>query len=226
MRAALLTPLVTAFLLALPVSARPEQASTTNVLIFDRSVRRPPTADVLPEIHIPDQQTVIGNCTDLIRYLASGRELGEAAELPSFKPYKVCLEREVISRSRHFSTNPFNPRSIGQQLFQHLDLSSIASALAQRKPAEHYRFVDLNFLAHKAEAQTLTLKEKGFTYRMEAIALGDFLRNGRAQLLVRFSEKATQGSYDQTALYVLDWPDPQGLIEATSVLDLLRPGSR
>ena len=202
--------------------------SQGGLLIFDQSANFQPSDDALPDLQPPPPHVPIRGCAALIHFFRQGLDLGEAIEQPGFRLYHVCLAQELIAHASAYDLNSFDPNRLGEQWLRHLDLAGIPNALAQRRPATHYRLTEFGFLRPKVRQKSLILKEKGFIYRLEALALGGFLNNGRAQVLIRFSEKASAGTYDSVALYVLDWSAAQDSITARSVVDLLRdsaPGS-
>ncbi len=66
----------------------------------------------------------------------------------------------------------------------------------------------------------------GSLYTLDVLAVGDFRHLGRSELLVRFTDRATnQGSYDRRSVLVIDAGAQPPTLVATDAMDVLRVGA-
>ena len=162
-------------------------------------------------------------CGDLVAALRAGKDLGEAAERPQFNAWADCLAVALIDGGRAAPDAVFDARSAGDRLYRDLDLASVASSLAPRKPAEHYRLQDFKFEVVRIAPLQAQLQGNGFSYTLDVLALGDFRHLGKSELLVRFTDRATgQGSYDRRSVLVIDAAPQAPALVATDAMDVLR----
>ena len=165
------------------------------------------------------------SCPELVATLRAGKDLGEAAEQPQFNAWADCVAVALIADARPAPDAAFDVNHAGGRLYRDLDLAGVASSLAQRKPAEHYRLQDFKFDVVTLLPLHAQLQGNGFIYTLDVLALGDFRHAGKSELLVRFSERATQqGSYDHRSILVVDAASPQPALVATDAIEVLKAG--
>ncbi len=71
------------------------------------------------------------------------------------------------------------------------------------------------------------LQGNGFSYTLDVLALGDFRHLGKSELLVRFTDRATnQGSYDRRSVLVIDAAPQAPALVATDAMDVLKAGAQ
>lgn len=203
-------------------AAAPPALEPQGVTVFPAG--RAPALAPLPVQPANGAAPAITTCEQLLAFLRSGADPGERLESPAFNAYVDCLASAVIDAARPApGPSRFDPGQAGRQIFDNLDLAHVASSLAPRRPAEHYRLRDFSFRSTRIEPLSVELLSEGFRYRVDVLAAGDFRRRGDAGLLVRLSEKALAGSYDRSTLWVLEWAPGGDRIDAFDALDLLRP---
>ena len=198
-------------------------SAPAGALTLDASLKAP--AAGLPPIVDRAAGIDLHTCADLVAAARAGKDLGEAAERPQFNAYADCLAVALIADGRAAPDATFDARDAGERLYRHLDLASVASSLAQRKPSEHYRLQDFKFDVVRITPLQAQLQGDGFSYTLDVLALGDFRHLGRAELLVRFTDRATgPGSYDRRAILVIDAAPPSPALVATDAMDVLKAG--
>ncbi len=201
-------------------------ASTNAVVTFDNGLVAP---SALPLLINRSQGLEVRSCSGLLAVLRDGKDLGELAESPRFNAYADCLAMALINEGRSPRDATFDVQRAGERLYRDLDLAGVASSLAPQRPADHYRLQDLQFDSVRIAARSVVLQRSGFVYTFQVLALGDFRGLGKTELLVRFTDRATNlGSYDKHSVLVVDvTPDAAGLqaIDAIEVLKQ-RPRSR
>ena len=166
------------------------------------------------------------SCADLLAALRAGKDLGEAAERPQFNAWADCLAVALIADARPAPDAAFDVHAAADRLYRDLDLASVASSLAPRKPAEHYRLRDFKFEVVDITPLRARLQGDGFAYTLDVLAVGDFRHLGRSELLVRFTDRATnQGSYDRRAVLVIDAGPQAPALVATDAMDVLKGGA-
>ena len=164
-------------------------------------------------------------CGDLVAALRAGKDLGEAAERPQFNAWADCVAVALIADARPAPDATFDATHAGARLYRDLDLASVASSLAPRRPAEHYRLQDFKFDVVTVLPLHAQLQGNGFIYTLDVLALGDFRHAGRSELLVRFTDHATnQGSYDRRTILVIDAAAQPPALLATPGMDVLKAG--
>lgn len=175
-----------------------------------------PPVRALPAIVDRAAGIELHSCADLRAVLRAGKDLGEAAETPQFNAYADCTAAALVAEGRGTDDGAFDLRQAGDRIYRDLDLGTVASSLAQRRPAEHYRLRDLPLVAVDIKPLSVTFRTEGFAYEFRVLAIGDFSHAGHAQLLVRFVDKAIgPGTYDRNTLLVLDVaPQPPTLVAA------------
>ncbi|SFK42230.1 hypothetical protein SAMN04488082_12363 [Desulfomicrobium apsheronum] len=181
----------------------------------------------LPSLKIAPNEKPIHNCNSLVRAINSGVDLGETKERKEFNSYWKCLVRAVAERGIAAERSRFDLSKAGTQIFQRLDLASVRSSLAPRRPSTHYYLRDFIFASKQMNATSLTLDtappgEDGFYYNFEILATGDFLRDGMLDLLVTFTDDATLGTYHSVQVLILSWPYDKESITAVEAIQFLQ----
>lgn len=218
MRLRFLLPLAVAALALIGCANAPAGALTLDAAL------KAPTA--LPPIVDRAAGISLQSCTDLIAALRVGKDLGEAAERPQFNAWADCLAVALIADARPAPGATFDVNHAGARLYRDLDLAGVASSLAQRKPAEHYRLQDFKFDVVTLLPLHAQLQGNGFIYTLDVLALGDFRHAGKSELLVRFTDRATnQGSYDRRSILVIDAATQPPALVATDAMDVLKAGA-
>jgi hypothetical protein len=180
-------------------------------------------AQALPALHNRALGLAIANCADLLAALRSQQDLGETTELAGFNAYTDCMAVALLRGGRALPTAASDLSHAGERIYRDLDLGSVASALAPRRPAEHYRLTDFPFDTVQIEPLSLQLQGNGFAYTFQVLAMGDFRGLGKAEWLVRFDERATtQGSYHKRSVLVLDAPPAPAALQASDAVDVIR----
>lgn len=180
-------------------------------------------AGAVPALPVLPGAPPIGDCAQLIAVLRSNADLGERAEMPQFNAYALCIAAALAADARQpTGASRFDRNSAAAQIVAHLDLASVRSSLAPRRPAAHYTLSDFRFESTKLEPLSVELVGQGFRYRFDVLAMGDFSGAGGQQSLVKFTDRALGGTYDRSTILVLSWPTGQVSITATDGLDLLR----
>ena len=164
------------------------------------------------------------NCDDFLGALRGGKVPEAATEMPPFNAYVDCLPPALMARGRARVEGGLDPIDAGERIYRDLDLVTVPSSLAPRRPAEHYRLQDFSFRSVRVGPLTLDLRDDAFGYKFQVLAIGDFRRSGRNELLVQFDDVALNGgSYRRRAVLVIDAPPGIGTaLEAANALDLLR----
>jgi hypothetical protein len=205
--------------LAWGATATPDK--TNAVVTLDRRLKAP--ASTLPPLVNRSQGIELHSCADLIAALRAAKDLGEVSESPQFNAYVDCLAVALIAEGRGTRDGSLDARHAGERIYRDLDLASVASSLAPRRPAEHYRLQDFKFDSVQTQPLSVTLRGNGFFYRFQVLALGDFRGLGKAELLVRFTDRATnQGTYDTQSVLVLDATSDAKGLQATDAIDVLK----
>jgi hypothetical protein len=182
-----------------------------------------PPAPALPAIVDRSAGIELHSCADLLGVLRTGKDLGEAAELPQFNAYADCVAVALVAEGRGTGDGAFDLQHAGDRIYRDLDLATVASSLAPRRPAEHYRLRDLKFDAVTLTPLQAVLQGDGFSYLFEVLAIGDFRHLGRPELLVRFTDRATnQGTYDKRSVLVIDVAPQAPALLASDAMDVLR----
>ena len=188
-------------------------------LLLDPSLQTPSD---LPAIVDRKVGITLHTCDDLIAALRAGKDLGESMEMPSFNSYADCLAITLIADAQHVSSADFDTTHVGERLYRNLDLASVASSLAPRRPAEHYRLQDFNFEKVLISPIQVVLQGNGFTYTFEVLSLGDFRNTGRPELLVRFSDRSNNGSYNKRIILIIDTTNGSQTLVSTDAIEVLR----
>lgn len=202
--------------------------STKAVEVLDEGLRHYLNGARAPTPALPAHQGTpsIRSCRDLLAALQAGTDLSAPRESLEFAAYSDCLAGAVAEGGRGAADSRFNLHQAGQQILTHLDLASVRSSLAPRRPGPHYFLTDFNFKSVQVQPHSVTLASDAFLYRFMVLAAGDFRHTGAGELLVRFTDQATGGSYDSTAIFILGWRPDADTIEATDAVDYLRSSSR
>jgi hypothetical protein len=163
------------------------------------------------------------SCADLIDALRSSKDLGEVPELPRFNEYVDCLTVTLLAEGRGARDSSFDLHRAGETIYRDLDLASVRSSLAPRRPAEHYRLRDFKQASVEIGRLSVSLHLDGFSYEFKVLALGDFQHLGQTELLIRFTDRATQGgSYNRSSLLVVDVSPQSPAVVAVDAMDVLR----
>ena len=176
-----------------------------------------------PEVRDSGSRLVLRSCRDLLDALRAGKALGEIPERKEFGDYEWCIRDALASHGQGYEGGGrFDLEHGGDQIYRDLDLATVRSSLAPRRPAEHYRLRDFKFDTVRAGSLSLALADGAFSYGVDVLTIGDFRHCGQAELLVRFTDRSVRGgSYDHTTLLVLDIAPDSGTITATDALDVL-----
>lgn len=202
-------------------SAKP--ATMDSVVILDHAFRAP--ASTLPPLVNRSLGIELHSCSDLIAALRAARDLDEVAESPRFNAYVDCMAVALITGGRGARDANFDLRHAGERIYRDLDLASVASSLAPRRPAEHYRLQDFKFDSVQIKPLSLSLRGYGFLYTFQVLALGDFRGLGKPELLVRFSDRATnQGTYDKQSVLLINLTSSSAALQATDAIEVLKAG--
>jgi hypothetical protein len=191
---------------------------------LDRGFAAPGAA--LPPLVDRSQGIALHSCADLIAALRAAKDLGELAESPRFNGYVDCMAMALIADGHGPRDASFDVRHAGERIYRDLDLASVASSLAPRRPSEHYRLQDFKFDSVQVDPLSAVLQGNGFSYTFQVLALGDFRHLGKTELLVRFTDRATnQGTYDKQSVLVLDATPPSTALQATDAIEVLKAGA-
>ena len=181
----------------------------------------------LPAVRDERSGLRLQSCGDLLAALRAGQDLGEIPERQEFADYEGCIRDALARHGRGYRSGRFDLARGGDQIYRDLDLATVHSSLAPRRPAEHYRLSDFHFDTVRAGGLWLELADSAFAYRVDILTIGDFRHRGQAELLVRFTDRATRGgTYDRTTLLVLDIAPDSGTITATDALEVLAAALR
>ena len=181
----------------------------------------------LPTVRDERSGLQLQSCGDLLEALRTGKDLGEIPERRAFTAYERCVRDALTSHGQGDRNGRLALARVGDQIYRDLDLATVRSSLAPRRPAEHYRLRDFKFDTVRVDALSVELTDGAFSYAVDVLAIGDFRHRGQAELLVRFTDRATRGgSYDRTTLLVLDIAPDSGTITATDALDVLAAALR
>ncbi len=115
-------------------------ASSSAVVTLDRSLSAP--ASTLPPLVNRAQGIELHSCDDLIAAIGAGKDLREITELPQFNACVDCMAVTLVAEDRGARDARFDVRHAGERISRDLDLASVASSLAPRRPAPHYRVTD------------------------------------------------------------------------------------
>jgi hypothetical protein len=187
-----------------------EAAHLANVdsgpIVLNKELERhltSPNETVLPSISTGS--TIIESCAGLLAALRSGADLSEATEHAEFASYSMCLAGAVTRCGAAPTGSRFSAEAVDRQIYEYMDLATVRSSLAPRRPSEHYRFSDFDFPSAQINPLSLTLSGQDFEYAIDVLASGDFCgQNGN--LLMRFTDRSTVGTYDNTSILILNWP--------------------
>jgi hypothetical protein len=168
---------------------------------------------------------MLHSCGDLIAAIRAAKNLGDVADSPQFNAYVDCMAVALVADGRGPRAASFDPRDAGERIYRDLDLATVASSLAPRRPAQHYRLQDLKFDSVQIAPLSVTLRGGGFLYNFQVLALGDFRGLGKTELLVRFSDRAENGgTYDKQAVLILDATPSSRALQAIDAIDVLKTG--
>ncbi len=132
----------------------------------------------------------------------------------------------LVADGRAVRDASFDAGHAGERIYRDLDLASVQSSLAPRRPSLHYRLQDFEFESVQIEPLSVVQRGKDFTYTFRVLARGDFRHVGKLELLVRFIDRATnQGTYDKQCLLVLDTTPSSTAVRATDAIDVLASGA-
>ena len=183
--------------------------------------------DHLPLLKILPSKKQIQDCDSLLATINSGVDLNETREQKEFNSYWKCLVRAILDHGVAPSKSRFNLSQAGKQIFQHLDLASVRSSLAPRRPNKHYYLRDFTFALKHISATSLSLsttlkKEDGFYYNFKILATGDFLHDGMLDLLVAFNDDAILRTYNSFQILILSWSYNSKSIIAVDAVSFLQ----
>jgi len=208
-----------------PAATQAKLPEGVQVLDADLSQALARPASALPPLSGP-RGVPITTCNELLTQLRSGFDLGEQRERREFAAWSNCLAGGVIAGARPSGRNTFDLQHAGQQILMRLDLATVPSSLAQRRPAEHYRLTDFQFSSSRIEPLSLELVSEAFRYNFVVLASADFRGTGSAALLVRFTQRASAGSYDSNTLLILESATKDEAIVATDAIEHLQLAGR
>lgn len=199
------------------------QEIPSRIVILDAELKRTHenTNPSLPPLPRASGAAPIQNCNDLLAVLRQHADIDELREQPHFSAYMPCLVAAVIRHGKPPQFWSFDLDRAGIQIFSALDLNSVRSSLAPRRPSEHYRLADFKWSARRVEPHSLRLATPDFRYDIDVLAAGDFQGTGQAELLVRLKDQAFAGTYDATSILILSWPPGRAAIEATDAVEFL-----
>jgi hypothetical protein len=196
-------------------------ASPNAVVTLDRSLAAP--ASALPPLVNRPRGIELHSCNDLIAAIGADKDLAEISELPQFNAYVDCLAVALVAEGRGVRDASIDISHAGERIYRDLDLASVASSLAPRRPAQHYRLQDLKFDSVQIAPLWVILRGNGYLYTFQALALGDFRGLRKSELLVRFIDRATNGgTYDKHSVLVLDASPSSSALRATDAIDVLK----
>ena len=109
-------------------------AAPGAVVTLDHSLSAP--ASKLPPLVSCTLGIALHSCADLI---------GEITELPQLNAYIDCIAVRLVAEGRGAREVNIDLQHAGARIYQDLDLVSVASSLATRRPAQHYRLQDFMF---------------------------------------------------------------------------------
>ena len=195
------------------------------VVVLDHGLSAP--ASSLPPLFNRSQGIELRSCADLIAALRAAKDLGEIAESPQFNAYVDCLAVALVAegRSARELARPasFDLRHAGERIYRDLDLTSVASSLAPQRPSHHYRLQDFKFDSVQIDSLSVVLRGNGFWCTFQVLALGDFRHLGRTELLVRFTDRATNhGTYNKQSLLVIHAAPCAAAMQAIDAVDVLK----
>jgi len=213
------------FALALsPLAGCAGAAATADAVVtLDRGITAP-SAD-LPPLVDRSRGIELHSCEDLVAALRAEKDLGEIAESPQFNAYVDCMAVALIADGRGVRRSSVDTSNAGERIYRDLDLANVASSLAPRRQSEHYRLRDFEFESVQIDPLSVVLRGNGFYYAFQVLALGDFRHLGKSELLVRFTDRATnQGTYDKQSLLVLDATPASAVLNSTDAIDVIKAG--
>lgn len=191
------------------------------VVVLDHGLSAP--ASSLPPLFNRSQGIELRSCADLIAALRAAKDLGEIAESPRFNAYVDCLAVALVADGRSARDASFDVRHAGERIYRDLDLASVASSLAPQRPSHHYRLQDFKFDSVQIDSLSVVLRGNGFWYTFQVLALGDFRHLGRTELLVRFTDRATNhGTYNKQSLLVIQAAPCAAAMHAIDAVDVLK----
>ena len=194
------------------------------VVTLDHGLSAP--ASALPLLVNRSEGIELHSCADLIAALRAAKDLGEVAESPRFNAYVDCMAMALVADGRGARDASFDVRHAGKRIYRDLDLASVASSLAPRRPSQHYRLRDFKFDSVQIGPLSAVLRGNGFSYTFQVLALGDFRHLGKTELLVRFTDRAiNHGTYDKQSLLVVDVTSSSAALQATDAIDVLKAGT-
>lgn len=167
------------------------------------------------------------NCADLLDALRLSKDLGEIAERPQFNAYVDCLMPAMLAEGRGVRAAGLGLQGAGERLYRALDLATVPSSLAPRRPAAHYRLSDFSGGSVQIAPLSVDMQLDGFSYQFKVLAVGDFQHAGQTEWLVQFTDRATgAGSYHRRALLVIDASGSSGPVLAVDAMAVLNAGGR
>jgi len=178
-------------------------------------------AHALPPLDGVPGANPVTTCEQLVGAFRAGMEPGELRERPAFAAWSDCLAGALIARGQGIASGALDLENAGQRIFQDLDLASVPSSLAPRRPADHYHLSDFSFVTQRIEPLAVRLESDSFDYAFEILATGDFRRDGHAAWLVRLTDHAKAGSYAMKTLLLVAPRQPGSALIATDAIELL-----
>jgi len=196
-------------------------AAPGAVVTLDHSLSAP--ASKLPLLVNRTLGIARHSCADLIAAIAAGKDLGEITEMPQFNAYVACIAVKLVAEGRGAREANIALQHAGARIYRDLDLASVASSLAPRWPAQHYRLHDFKFGVVQIAPLWALLRGDGFLYTFQVLALGDFRGLGKGELLVRFGDRATNGgTNDKQSVRVVGSSLSSTALLATDAIEVLK----
>lgn len=214
-------------LLAVLAGAGCAQAPAAGpVVLAPEAVRAPESP--LPPLRDSASGARIEGCDAFVQALRSGQVSDAMIESAPFQAYVGCLVPTLLALAAPPGSGDLDASDPGERIYLELDLATVPSSLAPRRPAERYRLSDFGFASLKISPLAIDASDAGFAYRFEVLARGDFIGCGGSQWLVRFSDRALNGgSYARTSLLVIaPAAAGLGLVASDATLLLRAPAPR
>lgn len=210
-------------LLAVLAGAGCAQAPAAGPVVLAPEAVRAPEGP-LPPLRDSASGARIEGCDAFVQALRSGQVSDAMIETAPYQAYVGCLVPTLLARAAPPLAGDFDASDPGERIYRELDLATVPSSLAPRRPAERYRLSDFGFASLKISPLAIDASDAGFAYRFEVLARGDFFGSGGSQWLVRFSDRALNGgSYARTSLLVIaPAAEGRGLVASDATL-LLHP---
>lgn len=230
-RAYVLVKLALWLAVAMPIGARAadQAVAAFPIMFFDRSLQTIYSRDFLATWFAPRAPIDVVNGQRLARPVASCAELAALAQGAEItvkaderevfeRDYDMCFTLSALAHAAPARASNFDHARLGEDLFHHLDLSTIAIEFdafspTGKAPKGSYTLSDLRFSEAEVLNQGITVSNGHWSFRLTFQAAADFSGTETEELLVAFRLERHEGS-SMSGILLLSRNEASGPITA------------